>query len=181
MQAKSPRLLAIAIMAGVGVAVDNPSAQAQAPGSGLSLGGYGAMAGAPGSSLGTSFYGIDSTAMGAGLLPYAGRFGTAMPSQMGGLTGLTFRSRPSAMLGRARPLFTMGPMGGMSAMAGGMGPAQRPFVLPDLGVSGGMGLGIPRWPMPRAGGMGVMPPSLGYPFRQPPIPGAPSTGPSMSM
>jgi hypothetical protein len=36
--------------------------------------------------------------------------------------------------------------------------------------------------MPGAGGMGVMPPSIGYPFRQPPsLVGPPAPGMGMSM
>ncbi|MFI5460902.1 MAG: hypothetical protein ACHRXM_36290 [Isosphaerales bacterium] len=60
--------------------------------------------------------------------------------------------------------------------------ARRPFTLPAGSLSGGMGLGGGLRRVPAATGMGVMPPSIGYPFRQPPSPVSPSTfGAGMSM
>jgi hypothetical protein len=50
-----------------------------------------------------------------------------------------------------------------------------------MGLRGGTGLGGMRR-MPSTGGSSVMPPSIGYPFRQPPSLVAPSTsGNGMSM
>jgi len=155
-----------------------PTAWAQGSG----LGGYGAMAGGTGSAMGGGSG--SGTGMGAGTVaPFGGRFGAAMPSGMAGGGGLSFRPRPSAAMSSTRTAFTIGPMGG--GMSGGVGQAsgRRPFVLPDLGPSGGLGPGGGmRRQMPSAGGMGVMPPSFAYPFRQPPslvAPSAPGAGMSM--
>ena len=97
---------------------------------------------------------------------YLGRFGAAMPSGLGGGGGLSFRPRPSATMSSNRTAFTIGPMGGGMAGGIGLGSGRRPFILQDLGPSGLRG-GMRR-PLPATGRMGVMPPSFGYPFRQPP-------------
>ncbi len=151
-----------------------PTANAQGGG----LGGYGAMAGGTGFAICGSGSG---TGMGAGTVaPFGGRFGAAMPSNMAGGGGLSFRPRPSASMSNTRTAFTIGPMGGGMSVAMGQGSGRRPFVLPDLGPSGLAG-GMRRQ-MPAAGSLGVMPPSFGYPFRQPPslvAPSAPGAGMSM--
>jgi hypothetical protein len=103
---------------------------------------------------------------------------------MGGGGPIFFSERPSAMMMSRRPSFTIGPMGGMAAPSGGMGRdfGRRPFVLQPLGPSGGMGLSSGMQPMTGSRGMGVMPPSFGYPFRQPPSLVSPSSaGAGMSM
>ena len=168
---------------GVILAVGTPPARAQGPIG--SLGGYGAMAGTPGSAMGGPLV-VDPTGMGSGVLaPFSGRFGATMPSRMGGGGSFSFSQRPSAMKSSNRPSFTIGPMdGGMSVTSGGMaqGFGRRPFTLPSLGASGGMGLDGGRQPMTGSRGMGVMPPSFGYPFRQPPSLVSPSSaGAGMSM
>lgn len=163
---------------GAGLTSGVPSASAQGGG----LGGYGAMAGGSGSAM--SGGGGSGSGMGAGAVaPFGGRFGAAMPSGMGGGGGLSFRPRPSATMSSTRTAFTIGPMGG--GMSGGMsqGSGRRPFILPNLGPAGlsGRGSGMRRQ-MPAAGGLGVMPPSFGSPFRQPPSLLAPSSpGAGMSM
>jgi hypothetical protein len=139
-----------------------------------SLGGYGAMAAAPGSSMGSG-----------AMAPFGGRFGATMPSRMGGGVSLSFSARPSAMMSGNRPSFTIGPMGGgMSATSGvmGQGFGRRPFALQPLGPSGEMAPGDGMQPMTGPRGTGVMPPSFGYPFRQPPSLVSPSSaGIGMSM
>jgi hypothetical protein len=80
----------------------------------------------------------------------------------------------------ARPSFVLDSMGGgMTRMAGGMG-GRRPLALPSGPLSGGMGLGGGMRQMPTTS-MGVMPPSIGYPFRQPPSLLGPASGSGMSM
>lgn len=154
------------------------SARAQGGG----LGGYGAMSGGFGPAI--SGGGGAGTGMGAGTVaPFGGRFGAAMPSGMGGGGGLSFRQRPSATMSSTRTAFTIGPMGGGMSGGMGLGSGRRPFLLQDLGTSGASGFGGGmRRQMPTSGGMGVMPPSFGYPFRQPPSLVAPtSPGAGMSM
>lgn len=149
---------------------------ARAQGGGL--GGYGAMAG--GSALG----GGTGAGMGAGAVaPFGGQFGAVMSSGMGGGGDLSFRPRPSATMSGSRTAFTIGPMGGGMSGGPGMGSGRRPFVLPNLGPSGSLGLrGSMRRPMREAAGMGVMGPNFGYPFRQPPSLVAPgASGAAMSM
>jgi hypothetical protein len=77
--------------------------------------------------------------------------------------------------------------GGMSAMSGGpggfraIGRATAPLGSRRMGLGGGTGLGaMPR--MRSTGGASVMPPSIGYPFRQPPsLLAPPTSGTGMSM
>lgn len=121
------------------------------------------MAGDFGSAM--SVGGASASGMGAGAVaPFGGRFGAAVPSNMSG-GGLSYRPRPSAGMSGNRPSFTIGPMGG--GVSGSMGSGRRPFTL--LGSSSGLGRGgALRQSMPAASGAGVMPPSFGSPFRQPP-------------
>jgi hypothetical protein len=135
-----------------------------------SLGGYGATRGNTDPGMGS----------GGTIIPYAGKFGGFMPYRMGGGGSLSFRPLPTAMMGASRPSFSLGPMSeGMSSMSGrmGQGVGARLRTLSPLGPPGGMGGGVgPLMP-----GMGVMPPSFGYPFRQPPSLVSPSSGAGMSM
>ncbi len=174
-------VLVIAILVGGSMAFGPIAARAQEPGLGVILGGYGAMAGGPGSSMGGGFNIVDSSGMGGSVIvPAAGGLGAAMsPSMKAG--GLSFRSRPAATMETARPSFGLGgAMGAMNKTAGGMG-GRRPFTLQQGSLMGGTGLGGMR-KMSGAGRMGVMPPSIGYPFRQPPsllTPSSSATGMSM--
>ena len=137
-----------------------------------------------GGSMGGGFSTIEPTGMGGGVLIPAGGGAVAPVSiRMGGGGGLTFQPRATSMTTDSRPAFTMGSMGGgMRSTSGGMAPSfgRRPFSLPSLGSSGVMtGGGMSARP---SGGMGVMPPSFGYPFRQPPsllTPNAAGAGMSM--
>lgn len=135
-----------------------------------SLGGYGAASSYSGLGMG------GSTPM---IIPYGGMFEGFMPSRMGGGGSLSLRSRPTAAMGSGRTSFSLAPMSG--GMGRGLGARTRmasPFGPPGgMGLGGGMGRRAPG-----ASGMGVMPPSLGYPFRQPPslVP-APSSGSGMAM
>jgi hypothetical protein len=71
---------------------------------------------------------------------------------------------------------------GRGMTAGGRGPGGLGALSRGMGLGGEMGLGGMRLLGPSGGGMGVMPPSFGYPFRQPPSPiSTPSTGMGMSM
>jgi hypothetical protein len=169
-------LTGLFVIAG-GLGAGASAADAQGIGSRGSLGGYGA---------GTS-YSDPGMGTGAGgyIISYAGKFGGFMPYRMGGGGDLSFRSRPTAAMGSARTSFSLAPMpGGMSSMSGGMGRGfgSRTRTSSSFGSRGGMGLGGGmRKQATDAGRMGVMPPSFGYPFRQPPSPVAPSAGPAMSM
>jgi hypothetical protein len=155
------------------------STMAQSAGSGGSLGGYGAVSGPAMSS------------MGGALIPYAGSYGGFMPYRMGGGSALSFGARSPASMGSPRTSFSLTPLSrGMSSMADrprrGFG-AGGGFVAPlgsraGTGLTGGeMGLGGMRASSPGSGGMGILPPRIGYPFQQPPsLVSAPSAT-SMSM
>jgi hypothetical protein len=152
------------------------SLQGQEPGAFRSLGGYG------------GFATMSSAGMGAGgpIIPYAGSFGGFMPYRMGsGTGGLSFSSRNLPVMGSQRASLSLAPMGlGMTSMrpdmGGFLGAGLRPRSFLGLGTGTVPG-GGPREQMPFPRSMGVMPPSLGYPFYQPPslAPSAPTAGMSM--
>lgn len=145
----------IAVVALGGMALLPGEARAQGPGSG-SLGGYGAA-----SSYASA--GMGGGGSGPMIIPYGGMFEGFMPSRMGGGNSLAYRPRPDATMGSARTSFSLSPLS--SSMAQGRGPRMAS----PLGSSGGMRLGGGMGQRSAGpGGMGVMPPSLGYPFRQPP-------------
>jgi hypothetical protein len=105
------------------------------------------------------------------LIPYGGRTEGFLPGRMGGGSPLSFRARPTATMGAGRTPFSLSPVsGGMPSasrgMVRGLGPRNREAM--PLGLRGGMG---------RQGSdsLGVMPPRISYPFRQPPSPGFPSS------
>ncbi len=159
-------LLAGALAIGVGQALAAGSARAQGVGRGGSLGGYGGSMGV-GSGMG----------MGGPILPYAGRFGGFMPYRMGSGGGeLAFERRSSTAMSPVRTSY------GLPSMSRGMGqglagPPMTSGALGGTGLGGGM-----RPSMPGGRGMGVMPPSFAYPFRQPPSllsPNGPGAGMSM--
>jgi hypothetical protein len=115
-----------------------PSAVAQGNGPSGSLGGFGA----------ASPYANPAMSVSRSMvIPYGGMFEGFMPSRMGGGGTLSFRARPTATMGSGRTSFSLSPS------VGGMGQGR--------GGRAGMSSRIDRR-------MGVMPPSLGYPFRQPP-------------
>ncbi|HEV3165823.1 MAG TPA: hypothetical protein VGZ22_17475, partial [Isosphaeraceae bacterium] len=158
-------------------AVGTPRASAQDFGSGGSLGGYGGSMSSSPSGMGMS----------GPVIPYAGKFGGFMPARMGG-GSLSFPSRDTSAMGTSRTSFSLSSMsGGMSSMSGGMGGGARSLSSfgsrGGMGLDGGMGLGSGMVrPMAGAKGMGVMPPSFGYPFYQPPSLLSPSSaGMGMSM
>ena len=128
------------------------SAQAQG-----TLGGYGGSMSSFDSGMGSS----------GPIIPYAGHYGGFMPSRMSGSGSLAFTSRGMSSVGSPRTSFRLStPSGRMSSMGSGM----------SGGSGGGMGA------MPKSSGMGVMPPSFAYPFRQPPSLFAPLVpGAGMSM
>ena len=170
------------ILTGCVLAFSGTAARAQDPGLGGILGGYGAMAGASGSSMGGGFNIVDPSGMGGSVVvPAAGGMPVSMSPGMRG-SGLFFQSRSSSAIYSPRLYFGLDSMSGsMTRMAGGMG-GRRPFTLQQSTLTGGMGLGGGIRRMPAAGGMGVMPPSIGYPFRQPPSLVSPSSsGVGMSM
>ncbi|MDX2059694.1 MAG: hypothetical protein SFV24_17920 [Gemmatimonadales bacterium] len=146
------------------------AAQAQGPGSSGSLGGYGAAPVYSNPELGGG-------GNGPMIIPYGGMFEGFMPSRTGGGNPLAYRSRPSAAMGSARTSFSLSPL------SGAMGQNRSARMAPAFGGPGGLRVGGgmgQRSPGP--GGTGVMPPSLGYPFRQPPslVP-ASTAGAGMSM
>jgi hypothetical protein len=122
---------------------------------------------------------------GGPIIPYAGNFGGFMPYRMGGGSSLSFSSRGTSAIGSTRTSFSLSPMTGrMTSMPGGTGQSfgtgTRGFSF--FGSQSGMGLGGGmRREMPGMGGMGVMPPSFGYPFYQPPSLLTPSSSGGMSM
>lgn len=144
------------------VAIGVPSARAQGPRG--SLGGYG------------QGMGVSGPGMGGGpVVPYAGRFGGFMPSRMGGGAGdLSFQSRASSSMTAVRPSFRLPSMStGMASSPLGMGRSASPSSL-----LGGSGMGPS---MPGGVGASVMPPRIGYPFRQPPSLLSTSSGMGSSM
>lgn len=114
---------------------------------GQSLGGYGA-------GVGSSM----ATGGGAMIIPYAGMAEGFMPSRSGG-SSPAFRTRPSATFGGSIPSTSLAPL------PGGMGRGLRSSMNPR--PIGSMKIGP---------GMGVTPPRIGYPFRQPPSPGGTNSG-----
>ena len=146
--------LALVAVGGV-LSLTGAAATAQGPGTG-SLGGYGAASSFAGSGMGGG-------GSGPMIIPYGGMFEGFMPSRMGGGSSLSYRSRPSAAMGSARTSFSLSPLSG--SMGQSRGARMAPAFGPPSGLRLGGGMG--QRP-PGASGMGVMPPSLGYPFRQPP-------------
>jgi len=146
-------------------------AQAAMTGQNRSLGGYGGAMTDVGTGMG----------MGGPAIPYAGKFGGFMPYRMGGNTSLSFPARGASSPGTGRASFNLSPMsGGMPPLSGGVRPGMGAGGLMSTspGSQGGTGFGT----MPGSRGMGVMPPSFGYPFRQPPSLLTPSSaGAGMSM
>ena len=124
-------------------------AQMTSAGASRSLGGYGGDMADAGRGMG----------MGGPAIPYSGRFGGFMPYRMGGSGSLSFQTRGPSSTGPTRTSFGLSPMTPMSAPMGS-GAGTR--------IGGGMS------PMTGPRGMGVMPPSFGYPFRQPPSLNSPS-------
>jgi hypothetical protein len=162
--------LAGILLVGSSLAIGAPSAVAQGFGS---LGGYGAE-----SSYGSPVMGEASTM----IIPYGGTFEGFMPSRMGGGSALSFRSRPAATMNPSRTPFRLSPMsGGMDGSLAGTRAMSPLGPRGTMGLGGGAGLGGMR-PMSRTRGTSVMPPTIGYPFRQPPSlvsPSSSATGMSM--
>jgi hypothetical protein len=163
------------LLTGGALAIGTPPASAQSLGSRSSLGGYGTTASSSMASMGA----------GGPIIPYAGNFGGFMPYRMGGGSSLSFSSRGTSATGSTRTSFILSPMtGGMTSMSGGMGQrfGSRPASFSSFGSQSGMGLGGGmRREMLGTGSMGVMPPSFGYPFYQPPSLLTPSSSGGMSM
>jgi hypothetical protein len=138
-------------------------ADAQFVGGGGSLGGYGASSGFSGAGMGGG---------GAMVIPYGGMTEGFMPGRLGGGSSLSFRPRPSAGMNASRSSSRL------STTTGGM----TSTTVGSRAMSGGMGRGIGPGsflskPMGSGGaGPGVMPPSIGYPFRQPPSLLSPASG-----
>src|SRR4051794_16394403 len=149
----SSKILAIvAVAGGLSGLVPCRSALAQGFGPSGSLGGYGQSPG------------LTSSAMNGGFIPYAGRFGGFMPYRSGGGDTLSFQTRSSPPMSSARSSFSLSGAGGMGQDFGTRNRLSNPMGSPGgMRLGGGMG-GRSRG----AGGMGVMPPRIGYPFREPP-------------
>jgi hypothetical protein len=115
--------------------------------------------------------------MGGPVIPYAGTFGGFMPYRMGS-GSLSFQSRGTSPMASGRTSFSLSSMSG--GMRQGLGMGSSPFA--PLGSPGVMELGRGMSTMSGASRMGVMPPSFGYPFREPPslvAPASPAMGMSM--
>ncbi len=171
-------LMGVVVIAG-GHSLGIASAFGQAAGRGGSLGGYGGM----------GEMSASGTGMSGPAIPYSGMSGGFMPTRMGGGSNLGFRPRSMTPSG-VRSSFSLSSMSeGMSAGPTGMGMGQASGSRGRMGgsfsgSSGGMRLGSGSRPMGGSGGMGgVMPPSIGYPFRQPQslVPSSGSGGAGMSM
>ncbi len=187
MRARSGNFSAISLSVVAMACLWSTPAGAQFGGAGGPLGGYGASSDLAGPGMGGGG--------GAMVIPYGGMTEGFMPGRMGGGSSLSFRPRPSAAMDPSRTSSRLSPMsGGMSStfggsrpMAGGMGRGlgARSSMPGGPGSRGGIGLGGGSFrlgPGGGGGGMGVMPPSIGYPFRQPPsllTPSSPGAGMSM--
>jgi hypothetical protein len=160
MRRVKPVIVAGLVLGGGAFAIVPPTAFAQGYGSSGMLGGYGASAG--GSALGMS----DRSPL---VIPYGNQFGGFMPGRMGGGSVLSFRSSPGAAMSSGRTTFRLAPLsGGMSSMDGGSGGSRPGFrATSPIGFRGGIGPGGMRR-MSGPGGTSVMPPRIGYPFREPP-------------
>jgi len=160
----------VGLLLAVGLAwLDPAPVEAQFAGRGGSLGGYGASSGLTGPGMGG----------GSVIIPYGGRTEGFMPGRMGGGSSLSFRPRPSVSMSGPRPSLILPPLSG--EMGRGMGTR---LAIPSLLGSKGMspGAGSFRLGTGGASGSAVMPPSIGYPFRQPPTlltPGSGAPGTSM--
>lgn len=148
------------ILLGLAMACAWPStADAQFVGGGGSLGGYGAS---------SAFGGPGMGGGGPMVIPYGGMTEGFMPGRMGG-SPLSPRPRPTTGMDAPRPSSRLSTMaGGMTSKPGGLRP-----------MSGGMGRGIGPGSFlsnPMGSRPGVMPPSIGYPFRQPPSLLSPASG-----
>ena len=150
MRSRSRAVLFGVVSIGLIQTIGSSIASAQGSGPRGSLGGYGASMRSAGGEMGS----------GGSIIPYAGRFGGFMPSRMGGGGELSFQPRSSATMGPVRTSFSLPSMssGMSSSLSRGMGGSLSP--MGSMGTVRGRG-GRPT-------GMGVMPPSIGYPFRQPP-------------
>jgi hypothetical protein len=170
------RVMVVSALAfAIGQAFGTPAARAQGLARG-SLGGYGGEMSSLDSGMGMS----------GPVIPYAGKFGGFMPYRMGGSGSgtLSFQSRGIGAMGSVRSSFSLSPMSGMSSMGGGMSQGSGVRASSFFGSPGAMGSagGVGRMPGGSGSSMGVMPPSFGYPFRQPPSLLAPTvTGTGMSM
>ena len=158
MQARSGKILVSSLLGLVMASSWPSSAAAQFAGVGGSLGGYGASSG-----IGSGMGG------GAMVIPYGGMTEGFMPGRMGGGSSLSPRPRPTTGLNPLRPSSRLSTMtGGMTSKANGPRP-----------MSGGIGPGIMPGSFlsnPMGSRPGVMPPTIGYPFRQPPSLLSPTTG-----
>jgi hypothetical protein len=160
---------AVILVVGAIVGFKTSTATAQFSGGGTPLGGYGAEVGVAGSGMGG----------GPMVIPYGGMTEGFMPGRMGGGSSLSFRSRPTSTMSpsRASSSFFSFP-GGMFSAAGGMGrgTGSRSSITNSMNSRGiGQGGGSFRLGS-GGGGVGVMPPRIGYPFRQPPSLLSPSSG-----
>jgi hypothetical protein len=174
MQSRSRAYLTAIFAIGASFCIGTSSARGQGFGPGVSLGGYGETSVSPSPGMGSG---------GPMVIPYGGMTEGFMPGRMGVGSPLSFRPRPTSTMGSGRSSFSLFPTsGGMSSasrgMGRGLGPQNR--MSTPLGLRGGMGLG---GGMGRqgSGSLGVMPPSIGYPFRQPPSLLSPSSTLGSSM
>ncbi len=174
------RYTTLIVTSALAVLLHSGGSTARAQGMGDSLGGYGALAGDSASMGGYAVF--DPTAMGAGvIMPMSGRGGVSMGGS-GGI-GLVWRPRSPMLSDRPRQAYTLGMLGGTAPMSKSSKDfGRRRYILGGVGGfdngAGGLEFGIGRGPRRSPG---VMPPSLGSPFRRPtPLPGATGVG-SMSM
>ena len=146
-----------------------PGARAQSVG----LGGYGAASSMAGPSLGRS---------GAMVIPYGGMTEGFMPSRMGGGSSLSFRPRAMGTMGGPRSSSIFADFSGGMSRSDRSARTSMPGPMSPRGLGPSAGRLIRSNPLGGGGGMGVMPPTIGYPFRQPPSLIGPSSGPAgMSM
>jgi hypothetical protein len=170
MRLPSHTSLSLALMVGAYLIAGAGPASAQDDLNGRSLGGYGAI----------SVEAMPRTGD-SPLIPYAGGFAGFMPYRMGGGGALAFETRRTSAMALVRSSFSL------SSASGGMGSGSRLFLGsgPRIGrgsLTSGMQTSLAmRQGTTRPISMGVMPPRIGYPFRQPPRPGAATSGMFMPM
>ncbi len=162
--------LSLGLVVGACLIASAGPASAQEDRDGRSLGGYGAISGEAMSRTGDS-----------PLIPYAGGFAGFMPYRMGGGGELVFQRRQTSAMAPVRSSFSLSSSAGVmragsrSSLSSGPRPGMG-----SLSTGRASSLGM-RPATTRAVNVGVMPPRIGYPFRQPPRPGLSAGGMLMLM
>lgn len=155
---------------GAWLAIAPAVGRAQEAGLGVRLGGYGAMWSPYEPSMGGNYNIIGSFGMGNVIVPASGSPGAAASLGMSG-DRLAFRGMSAAAMYASTPSFS----------SSSLSRRKLSFALEGSSLSAGMGSSAGGKRMPVRSSMGVMPRSIGYPFRRPPSLISTPAGAGMSM